>query len=550
MSFSARCVPVILIFTVTVWAQSPAKQTVKTPRGSVSGKVMIKDKPAPGVWVSLHQSDLSNPFSSFLKAVTDQEGVYRITNVPAGSYEVSPSAPAFVLADFNPSARGKSVVVSEDENVDGINFSLIRGGVITGKVIDADGRPAIQQQVHIFRLEDMERQGPQRSVFSFANAMTDDRGIYRMYGVRAGRYKVATGRGDDAFIGRSSTFRTTYQQVFHPDVTDPARATIIEVSEGSEAANVDIKLGAAMQTFNVSGRVVNSENNQPLPNIRFGLQRIAGQRIEFVNSLVVSNEQGEFVIEGLTAGKYAVYLFPLPNSELRAENFTFDVLDQDVSGLSIKLSKGATLSGVIVLENEDQTAWKKVAEMQVHAFVMPPGGGSMGFNQSGSASIAPDGSFRLAGLPAGTANMQIGPANGPSINRGIIITRIERDGVMMPRGVEVKEGEQITGLRVMVSYGNGTIRGVVKLENGTLPPGAQIFVRLTKPGESFSGLRPPQVDERGHFMMEGVPPGDYELSVQVFGTPSRPKATSRVTVQDGIVTDVTVTLDLTPTPKP
>jgi hypothetical protein len=550
MSFSARCVPVILIFTVTVWAQSPAKQTVKTPRGSVSGKVMIKDKPAPGVWVSLHQSDLSNPFSSFLKAVTDQEGVYRITNVPAGSYEVSPSAPAFVLADFNPSARGKSVVVSEDENVDGINFSLIRGGVITGKVIDADGRPAIQQQVHIFRLEDMERQGPQRSVFSFANAMTDDRGIYRMYGVRAGRYKVATGRGDDAFIGRSSTFRTTYQQVFHPDVTDPARATIIEVSEGSEAANVDIKLGAAMQTFNVSGRVVNGENNQPLPNIRFGLQRIAGQRIEFVNSLIVSNEQGEFVIEGLTAGKYAVYLFPLPNSELRAENFTFDVLDQDVSGLSIKLSKGATLSGVIVLENEDQTAWKKVAEMQVHAFVMPPGGGSMGFNQSGSASIAPDGSFRLAGLPAGTANMQIGPANGPSINRGIIITRIERDGVVMPRGVEVKEGEQITGLRVMVSYGNGTIRGVVKLENGTLPPGAQIFVRLTKPGESFSGLRPPQVDERGHFMMEGVPPGDYELSGQVFGTPSRPKATSRVTVQDGIVTDVTVTLDLTPTPKP
>ena len=91
-----------------------------------------------------------NPFEPYLKATTDHDGFYRIANVPPGSYEVAPSAPAFRATSDN--QRAKTVVVGEDENVEGINFSLVRGGVITGKVTDADGRPVILQQVNFFRL--------------------------------------------------------------------------------------------------------------------------------------------------------------------------------------------------------------------------------------------------------------------------------------------------------------------------------------------------------------------------------------------------------------
>jgi hypothetical protein len=42
------------------------------------------------------------------------------------------AAPSFVPAG-NSQPRAKSILVTEDENVENINFSLVRGGVITGE---------------------------------------------------------------------------------------------------------------------------------------------------------------------------------------------------------------------------------------------------------------------------------------------------------------------------------------------------------------------------------------------------------------------------------
>ncbi|HJU91557.1 MAG TPA: carboxypeptidase regulatory-like domain-containing protein [Pyrinomonadaceae bacterium] len=558
MSFSTRYASAVLItvfsLAITVSGQSANTQVAKSPRGSVSGRVTIKDKPAVGVAVSLRKGDMMNPWEQYLKGTTDQDGFYRIANVPPGSYEVAPAAPAFVSADTQ---RGKNVVVGEDENVEGVNFSLIRGGVITGKITDADGRPVIQQQVNLFLAEAFaqaqQQQQPVRQIFPASNTQTDDRGIYRIYGLRAGCYKVATGRSDDVFTAGFNQTRATYKQVFHPDVTEQAKATIIEVTEGSEAANVDIRLGATLQTFSVSGRIVDAEG-LPKPNIHFAVQRISGQRGEFINPPLTSNAQGEFYTEGLVPGKYQVYLFQEMNGDLRAEGVTFDILDQDVSNVMIKLTRGASLSGVVVLESEDKAALQKLLTMRLLGHV-PTTGGAAFFNQSSSSTISPDGSFRLGGLPAGSAVVQLQSMMGPFDLKGFAISRIERDGVVLPRGIELREGEHIGGLRVVVAYGNGSIRGVVKVENGTIPAGGQMYVRLAKPGDNnYSGLRPGPVDSRGQFLMEGIPPGTYEVAVTIFGMRTTPSTAAKreVNVQDGVVTDVVLTVDVStlqaPTP--
>jgi hypothetical protein len=61
-----------------------------------------------------------------------------------------------------------------------------------------------------------------------------------------------------------------------------------------------------------------------------------------------------------------------------------------------------------------------------------------------------------------------------------------------------------------------------------------------------------QADARHHFLIDGVPAGVYELSVQVAAPNTRLPATAKreVNVQDGAVTEVSLTLDLTPPPKP
>lgn len=537
----------ILCLATSLLAQAQVKQpAAKIPGGSVSGRITIKDKPAPGVLVALRKSE-ANPWEAVNKAVTDQNGVYRITNVAPGSYAVVPTTPAYVPAD---AAGRKNVVIAEDEHIESIDFSLVRGGVITGKVTDGEGRPVVQHQVEIYPAEMLDnrpapqqpqaqqQQQPQPPLYPARIAHTDDRGIYRVYGLPAGRYKVSAGRSENGMTTFSIS-PITYTQVFHPDAKDPSKATVIEVSEGSEANNVDIALGPTMQMFKVSGRAINSDTGTPVTQLRIGLHRLVGGRVEYTNHTGSSNARGEFTVEGLTPGKYGVYLFTDPTSELRAERTTFDVIDQDVTGVTINLAKGGTITGVVILESEDKTAQKKLLEMRLHGQVESyPGLASSSFSP-----IGPDGSFRLTGVPTGMTRFNILPQGG-YMPTGFAIARLERDGAALP-AIEMKDGETVAGVKVFVRYGTASIRGVVTFENGMLPQGSRVMVRLSKPGETLPYNRQAEVDARGNFFIDNLPTGMYELRTTIYGrNPRTLEQKKYVSVTDGAVSNVTLTIDV------
>ncbi len=556
MSFSARVVPLLLLallgVAIPVRAQAPAKATPKVPKGTVSGRVTIKDKPAPGVPVGLRKVIGGGMPEPFLQATTDQNGVYRITNVTPGTYDVLPAAPAFIVADPGfTNQRGKNVVMGDGEDVEGIDFSLVRGGVITGKVTDADGNPIIQQQVNLYSVDAFSAQQPIRQVYSSLNIQTDDRGVYRFFGVNTGRYKVAAGRADDVFAGTNMSSRLIYKQVFHPDAVEHEKAKIIDVREGSEANDVDIKLGRTLQTFSASGRVVNSENGLPVTNVRFSLQRTVGQRFELVPSYGVSNNLGDFVIDGLAPGNYSVFLFPDPSSVMRAEPMTFEIVDQDVSGITVKLSKGSTVSGVIVFESENKQAWAQLQEARLRGFITPSTSG-IGIAVP-PTPISPDGTFLLNGVAPGRLNLFLSTQSGFTGPKGFMITRIEHEGVVrQPGGFDIKEGEHLFNVRIFVSYGAATLRGVVNVDAGLMPQGARLFARLNKPGAQVS-FGTASVDARGHFLMEGVPAGVYEVVVFLSGVPTsgpQPSVKQEVTLQDNAVTEVSLTLNLSQQPEP
>src|SRR4029079_5036618 len=237
-----------------------------------------------------------------------------------------------------------------------------RGGVITGKILDAEGKPAIQQQVRILRAEPPQTRPnqPTPQVFPVGTQATDDRGVYRFFGLSAGRYKVAVGRGDNSFTSFNDTSRTVYKEIYYPDSSDVATAGIIEVGEGTETTNIDITLGKTIETFTAFGRVV--EGEKPVAGIRFSLQRITGEnRSEFLNTIVKSNYKGDFRVDGLIPGKYGVYLYSEANSELRGENVTFEIVNSDVSDVTIRLVKGGSISGQVVLEPENKRGFAKLS---------------------------------------------------------------------------------------------------------------------------------------------------------------------------------------------
>jgi hypothetical protein len=296
-----------------------------------------------------------------------------------------------------------------------------------------------------------------------------------------------------------------------------------------------------METFKASGRVVDDEKGFPMPNVTFGLQRIIGNHSEYMNSPVTSNSQGDFIIESLIPGKYSVFLMPEPNDEVRIEAPGFDVVDQDVEGLTIRLTKGASVAGVVLLESADKSAFAKLVQLNLQAYV-PAQRSGMFMGQYANATIAPDGSFHLGGLPAGMAVFSLGETQ----LKGFRLTRVEREGIVQPGGVEIKEGEQVSGVRLVVSYGNATLRGVVVLENGPLPENDSILVRLVRPGETSFFIQAPSVDARGHFLIDGLQGGLYELSVSVLwsGGKPGPPVKQQVNVQDGSISDVSITIDI------
>jgi protocatechuate 3,4-dioxygenase beta subunit len=139
----------------------------------------------------MRPTDPQPPFDISFRATTDADGNYRIVNIPPGSYQISPRAGAYVVLDTD-NRTGRNLVLSEGDAVDGIDFSLVRGGVITGKITDAEGRPVIEQRVNVMVGETLPNQrGP---YYGIMGVETDDRGVYRIFGLKPGKYSFRQGR--------------------------------------------------------------------------------------------------------------------------------------------------------------------------------------------------------------------------------------------------------------------------------------------------------------------------------------------------------------------
>ena len=504
----------------------------KATTSTISGKVTVAGKGLSGVVVGLVISDeyRSKFRPTRFRGTTDEDGNYRITNVPPGTYEVIPASPAYA-----PVEGRKSVIIGKNETVENIDISLQQGGVITGKVMDSEGRPVIEETVYVTPVK------ATRGRPYFPNIRTDDRGIYRAYGVPAGRYTVSAGRGSSGGSHRSS------QRTYHPSAVDPAAAIVIDVNEGSETTNVDITLGGPEITYSARGRIIDSETNKPLPNTSVGVQAFFQHGTSARGNVTASNKDGEFRVANLAPGKYAVYSQPPDGADWHSEAVQFEVTDRDVDGLVIKTSRGGSISGVVILEGTDDP---KLRASLIGSSIVAQILDSYLGRSAPSATINPNGSFRITGLAAGRLMLQI------QRQEQFRLMRVERDGIVYQRGLEIKEHEHVTGLRVIVGHANAAIRGAIKLPNGvelTTPVAFRVIVRRTEDAVPGTYSPPVDADARGHFVIDRLVAGTYEIAVTVLMNapsgqrPIMPPTRQTVIVTNGATTEVTITLQI---PKP
>ena len=528
---------------VAVRAQSPPAS--KRAPATIAGRVTLDGAGAPGAHVVLKPDvDDNNPIINFAveqspapSAVTDAEGRYRLTDVAPGAYRATVFALAFVIKGEGLYTRpGKTVNVAEGDNVENVDFSLTRGAVITGKVTDDKDRPVIAAPVNAYLLN---MYGAPRPLSTFESRHvrweTDDRGVYRIFGLEAGRYMVAA--GFETGGGRRGGFR----QTFHPDAVYDEQARVVEVSSGEEATKVDIKVAAPVKGYVVTGRAVDADSGEPVPGVTVNYRGA----FDSGSGSAVANALGEFRLENLIPSNYRAQIINFnaqgQGAPTLGEEIKFEVIDSDVSGLELRTSRGATISGVVAIESSNDPSLRaKLA--QVSLFVQSYGM-RLTTGPGGNGTISPNGTFKLSNVQPGKNFIGIG-FDPP---KGFALLRVEHNGVEV-KGINVNAGDRITGVRLVFAYGNGVIAGRVEVKGGSLPGGARMRVGCIREGMmlAMEMARFIEVDGRGQFLIEGLRQGTYKVNLWVIdaGDIKPPVIEQTITVSGEGRHEVTFIVDL------
>src|SRR3954452_1507088 len=89
-------------------------------------------------------------------AMTDAEGRYEITGIPAGTYAIAATKPNYVRSAFGAErveGPGKRMTLVDGQLLEKIDLRLVRAGVITGRVVDEFGEPMTDVQVPPMRYQ-------------------------------------------------------------------------------------------------------------------------------------------------------------------------------------------------------------------------------------------------------------------------------------------------------------------------------------------------------------------------------------------------------------
>jgi hypothetical protein len=559
----------VIGMTVSISAQAPAPEGT----ASISGRVTLNGQPYSNAQVLLTAQPKDNDnvmqritgAKAAQKTASDGDGHYSFTKLAAGPYEIQVFAPALVG-----SGHDDPILAADGETVDGIDFALTAGGVITGSVLLANGRPAINKLMRI-QVANEQPAKPESSAAAIRammkqilahNTNTDDRGVYRIYGVPAGEYLVSVNSGG----GRTEGVATYY-----PGVTDKTKASPVKVRAGAEATGIDFKLDLSKKGYEARGRVVDEQGNG-VPGVMIIVSPVAEEGANVALSGVTgqthSNSKGEFKAEGLHPGKYNASVFSMfDDTNFYSDTASFEITSGNANGVEIKTHKGLVASGILVIEgNDDPAVAAQLPQVQLIGLVTA-GDSTPDFGMA-TVAVAPDATFTVKGLRPGKLMIMTSPMVQDS---RFSVTRIERGGVAQNTGIEMSVNNPVTDIKVVLGYRNCAILGRVSVTGGSVPKGSGLNVSIRRVWSDDEGSASNRADSAvsaamgvgsgtsreftvssgGDFRADLLVPGDYEVSVKFMDKPGTKDAdlksvTQKVTLTSGSQIELNLVLDLSP----
>jgi uncharacterized protein YehS (DUF1456 family) len=326
---------------------APPTKATPAPKGKITGHVYCADthRAARGAMVILmavpsEDSKQNNNISTMSRVGLD--GTYTLGRVPAGEYGVIAVMPGYLspmdemnsadmTSQIGPSAarlrelmgRNGTVVVHGDE-AETLDVNLERGASLSGQVLYSDGAPATQVTIE---LEDPNAKAAKavipgmnidpgmmvRGLLMHQNQSTDDRGRFRLAGLKPGTYRIAAveprqdnpfqGGDDDGGVGAMFGFGSDPKatRFFAGNTLHRKDAKVYELKAGEELSGVDITL--SLDIFRQVRGSVTAKDGRVINRATLTLTDASDDSLVFHAK---ADDEGAFVFSQVPAGTYTL----------------------------------------------------------------------------------------------------------------------------------------------------------------------------------------------------------------------------------------------------
>jgi Carboxypeptidase regulatory-like domain len=512
--------------------------------GRISGRVVAGDtgRPIKRARVFLSATELQGGRGM----LTDDAGAFDFADLPAGRYTINASKSGFIQLSYGqrrPFQPGTPLQLAQGQQLKGVDFALPKGGVISGRVSDESGdvMPGVMVQV----MRSQYQQGDRRLVPA-GQAQTDDRGVYRIWGLNPGDYYVSAvarnegigGRGlpaeaaqaiADAVAGLSARGAAAgrggrgggiaaalsglapddqnqlmYAPTYYPGVPSAADARGVTVGVSQEVVGIDFAL-QLVQTARVNGHVQNPDgsaprqgnvNLTPQANVRSGGFANYGGRI---------GADGQFSIANVPPGLYTLRARNNDRDAPLSASQPLSVASGDVNNVLVVLQTGGSISGTLVFQPGSTSPPSDFTQIRI---VAPSAEPDENAGPNPNPRVGRDGTFTIDGVSVGTHLIR---ANGGL--RGWTLKTVTVDGRdVTDIPIQIRSGQRINNVVVTFTDKVNEISGTVTDAQGNAVTEYTVLAFSTNntvwrpQSRQIATARP---DQTGMFRIRNLPAGDY-----------------------------------------
>ena len=324
----------------------PAPDTAASTRtGNITGRMITDDgQPLPYAQVFAIANSLTSSMRQ-TTVTTDEQGRFQFTKLPVAAYSINGNVRGYFPARFIDPESGPANYYHLGDSV---TLTMVKGGAITGKVTDANGEPITGLNVRALRVRASDGKQVNASLFT-RERETDDRGVYRIYGLAPGSY-LLTAQSKQGTGG--PTPRAGQAPTYYPSAT---RDTAVEamVQSGAETSGIDIRFRGD-RGYAVSGTITGAPGGSPGTSLtQVSLTNVVTQASEGYATVISSGDKQAFALYSVPEGEYEITASrstTINEDAVIALPRRVSVKGADVTGLELTLVSLGSISGRVALE--------------------------------------------------------------------------------------------------------------------------------------------------------------------------------------------------------